>query len=59
MTIRWYFKACVIVWMMVCVMVYFVVTVSPEGSLAAMLPDFVWRLRAAVLPWFYSEAVVH
>jgi hypothetical protein len=59
MTIRRYFKACAIAWMGGCVFLYFLVTVPADSFIATMLPDLVWRLRAAVLPWFYSEAIVH
>ena len=55
MMIHWYFKVCAIAWMITCVLVYFVVTVPVESPIAAALPDFVWQLRAAVLPFFYSE----
>ena len=45
-------------WMGLAVALYLLVTMPADGPLAAVLPDFVMRMRDIVFPFFFSKSVL-
>lgn len=48
-------RLALVAWMGAAVFLFFLVTLSPDGPIAAM-PEFVIQLRAVVFPFFHSKS---
>lgn len=49
-------RLALVAWMFAAVILFFLVTLSPDGPIAAAMPDFVLRLRSVVFQFFYSKS---
>lgn len=49
-------RLALVAWMGAAVFLFFLVTLSPDGPIAAAMPEFVIQLRAVVFPFFHSKS---
>lgn len=47
----------ILVWFLILVAIFVIVTVPAEGRLATVLPDAFWKLRDVIYPLFFSPSV--
>lgn len=47
----------ILVWFLILISVFVIVTVPAEGRVATVLPDFFWKLRELIYPLFSSPSV--
>lgn len=45
-----------VAWMGASVFLFFLVTLSPDGPIAAAMPEFVMQLRTAAFNFFHSKS---
>jgi len=50
-------KLLLVAWMMANVMVFVIVSLSPEGIIAAAAPQFLLQAREWLLPFFHAAAL--
>jgi hypothetical protein len=50
-------KLLLVAWMMATVMVFVIVSLSPEGTIAAAVPRFLLQAREWLLPFFHAVAL--
>ena len=50
-------KAILFAWMIAVGFVFVAVSMSADGPVAAVMPDWILRLRILLLPWFSSQSI--
>lgn len=50
-------KLLLVAWMMAAVMLFVIVSLSPEGAIAAAAPRFLLQAREWLLPFFHAAAL--